>query len=260
MTPTIARRVRLEADRCTLNDVESDHGTSRAAPDGSTGGAGVDDAEIDRRLASAGSDDGRLEVCGRVVEMLGVDGAAIAFLGEGRRETLCVSSPEVAAVEEWQFTFDEGPCVSAFRSARVRAGATDASSPWPALAVKARESGYASMAGVPLGDRRAPWGALDLYSTERQAFDAQRLDDARRVGGSVSRLVLDRFAGSSVAAILATTRGHVHQASGVVSARLGIPVATAFEMLRTRAVADDRLLVDVARDVLEGDIDVGGQP
>ena len=190
--------------------------------------------------------------------MLGVTGAAIALLGEGRRETLCVSSPEAAMVEEWQFTFDGGPCVSAFRSARATAGVTDASSPWPTLATKARQIGFASMAGIPLSDGRTPWGALDLYSTEPDAFDDRCLDEAGRVASAVSRLVLASFASGAANYSFRALRQEVHQASGVLSARLGIPVTEALEMLRAQAVADDRPVITVARDLLDGSIDIGG--
>jgi hypothetical protein len=64
-------------------------------------------------------------------------------------------------------------------------------------------------------------------------------------------------------------RAGVHQATGMVSAQLGIPVSNAFLRLRAHAYATERLLEDVARDVVgrrlrladEGDNDAeSGRP
>ena len=45
---------------------------------------------------------------------------------------------------------------------------------------------------------------------------------------------------------------HVHQATGMVAAQLGVPVAGALARLRAEAWASRRRLAEVAEDVVEG--------
>ncbi|MBV8992163.1 MAG: ANTAR domain-containing protein, partial [Pseudonocardiales bacterium] len=46
------------------------------------------------------------------------------------------------------------------------------------------------------------------------------------------------------------TPAEVHQATGMISVQLGISVGEAFARLRARAFADDRLLSELATDVV----------
>jgi AmiR/NasT family two-component response regulator len=48
----------------------------------------------------------------------------------------------------------------------------------------------------------------------------------------------------------------VHQATGVVSVRAGVSLAQALALLRARAYAEDRPIGDLARDVLDGLVQV----
>ena len=97
-------------------------------------------------------------VCRDCVRLLGVDGAAVTLLGESRRETICASDDVVSGVEEWQFTYDEGPCVSAFATGQTVRSGLDEVNPWPRLAVKARAAGFVVLAGLPLTTGATTWG------------------------------------------------------------------------------------------------------
>jgi hypothetical protein len=191
-------------------------------------------------------------VCWGCMKLLGVDGAAVALLGDGRRETLCVSDDVVSEVEEWQFTYDEGPCVSAFTSGEsVWSGLTDGNNPWPRFAGKARAAGFLELAGLPLLSGSRPWGVLELYRTE-EGLDEATIADAGAVARAIARLLLTRLPTSPTGADLVTTRDEVHQASGVVSVQRGIPIDEALGVLREFAIEHDRLLRDVANDVVAG--------
>jgi hypothetical protein len=52
-------------------------------------------------------------------------------------------------------------------------------------------------------------------------------------------------------------RAEVHQATGVVSVRAGVSLAQALALLRARAYAEERPIGDLARDVLDGLVELG---
>jgi hypothetical protein len=188
-------------------------------------------------------------VCQNCMRLLGVEGAAVSLLGDGRRETLCVSDDVVGEVAEWQFTYDEGPCVSAFTSGEsVWSGLRDGS-PWPRFAGKARAAGFLELAGLPFLSGARPWGVLELYRTQ-EGLDEDTIVDAAVVARAIARLLLTRLPLSPTDADLVTARDEVHQASGVVSVQRGITIGQALVVLREFAIEHDRHLRDVASDVV----------
>jgi hypothetical protein len=190
-------------------------------------------------------------VCWDCMSLLGVDGAAVALIGDGRRETLCVSDDVVREVEEWQFTYDEGPCVSAFTSGHTVWSGVGDGSPWPHFAGKARAAGFLELAALPFLSGSRTWGVLELYLTQ-EGLDDATIVDAATVARAVARLLLTRLPESPTGEDLVTARDEVHQASGVVSVQRGVPIDEALAVLRGFAIQHDRLLRDVASDVVAG--------
>ena len=115
------------------------------------------------------------------------------------------------------------------------------------------QAGVGAVFALPL-----QWGTIDLGV----------LDLYRSAPGSLSRTqMLDALSAADAAALILlglrtdpgdeqswdrswSSRAEIHQATGMVLAQLGISAADAFARLRAHAFAEQRLLGDVARDVV----------
>ena len=96
-------------------------------------------------------------------------------------------------------------------------------------------------------------GVLDLYRRAPGALSATQMRDALSAADAATLILLglrsdpgeeqawDRSWGS---------RAEIHQATGMVVAQLGISAADALARLRAHAFAEQRLLGEVARDVV----------
>lgn len=196
--------------------------------------------------------------CVRTAELVGVADATYALIGPGgRRETLGASSEAAGDLDRWQFTFEEGPCLDAASSASVTiANAAEAATRWPRLAAKASELGYGALAGIPLSVGGVVFGALDLQSTDH-SFRPGCVDAGTVVAGEVGPLIVDRLAGRRPDERGPLARDLIHQATGRVSVQLGGSVDDALAALRAHAWSHDRVLEDVAEEVIGGRLRFG---
>ena len=130
---------------------------------------------------------------------------------------------------------------------------TPDTSRWPIYADAVLEAGVGAVFALPLQWGTITLGVLDLY---------------RRTPGSLSRTqLLDARSAADTAALLLlglrtdpgdeqpwdpswSSRAEIHQATGMVLVQLGVSAADAFARLRAHAFAEQRLLGDVARDVV----------
>ena len=130
---------------------------------------------------------------------------------------------------------------------------TPDTSRWPIYAEAVMEAGVGAVFALPLQWGTINLGVLDLY---------------RKAAGSLSRTqLLRRPSAADTAALLLlglrtdpgdeqawdqswSSRAEIHQATGMVLAQLGVSATDAFARLRAHAFAEQRLLGDVARDVV----------
>lgn len=199
------------------------------------------------------------QICTACVNGLAVDGAAISVhTASTLRETLHASDGTADLLEELQFSLGEGACMDAARSGRpVLVPDLDGSAEegrWPVYtAAVLDQAGVAAIFALPLQWGTINLGVLDLY---------------RRAPGSLSRAELrDAVGAADVATLMLLglktdpggepswdqswgSRAEIHQATGMVVAQLGLDVTDAFARLRGHAYAEQRLLGDVAHDVV----------
>ncbi|WP_030622722.1 ANTAR domain-containing protein [Streptomyces sclerotialus] len=183
-----------------------------------------------------------------------------------------------SALEDLQYTLGEGPTLDAARTGETITE-TDLSTQaagerWPAFTSAAYGTSARAVIAVPLRLGVATAGVLTGYRTTAGLFPlGQRLD-------------LDIFARAALVLLLNTPpqavaadtdidtdididididadtdtgprpspplyHAKVHQATGFLSSRLGIPLEDALLRLRAYAFSHNRRLVDVARDVLD---------
>ncbi|MCW2904016.1 MAG: hypothetical protein JWO67_6281, partial [Streptosporangiaceae bacterium] len=170
-------------------------------------------------------------------------------------------------LEELQFTLGQGPCVDASRTGRPVLApdfAPTSSRHWPRFSAGADAAGLGAVFAFPLQVGGIRLGVLDLYRNTTGELSAEELADALSFADAATQLLLDLQAQDTTRAIPAPhalavldDRAEVHQATGVVSVRARVSLARALALLRARAYAEGRPIGDLARDVLDGMVELG---
>ena len=120
------------------------------------------------------------------------------------------------------------------------------------------------MFGFPIHVGPVQLGALNLYRTSAGPLSPTQHDDAAVVADSSARMIVETQSNATPGALGtqlqpgAALRFVVHQATGMVAAQLGVSASEALVRLRAYAFAHDRLIVDVAEDVVARRTRLGG--
>ena len=211
-------------------------------------------------LAEGGTPDGTGRLCMVAAEVTGMDGAGIMLLsGDVPKASLCTTNATSTLIEDLQYTLGEGPCVDAHRDGTVTLE-PDLADPevlrWPAFAPPAIAGGARAVFGFPVRVGAARLGALNLYRGQPGALSDDQHADALIMADVAARAILasqaDALPGQFAVDLEAGTNFHpvVHQAAGMVSIQLDVTVGEALIRLRARAFQTDRLVADVAADVV----------
>jgi len=211
-------------------------------------------------LADGGDSWSAARLCATCPKIVGVNGAGVMLMsGDIPRGSLCTTDAVSHLIEELQYTLGEGPCVDAYQQDMVIAEPDLAGAVlprWPAFAPPAVQAGVRAVFGFPLRVGTVRLGALNLYRDVPGSLTGEQHADALVVADVAARWVLEAQAGAppdTVAGELeagADFHFAVHNAAGMVSVQLGISVTEALIRLRAHAFSADRLLADVARDVI----------
>lgn len=222
-------------------------------------------------IAREVTDDGALAtlICRACVEGLEVDGAALSLLTASvARQTLHATDPTAALLEELQLTLNEGACIEAARTGSpvlvvdLREAAEVAR--WPAFTRAVLEqTPVRALFCLPLQWGSVNLGVLDLYRYEPGGLsDAQR-DDALKAADTAALMMLtlrtdpgdlDGHTASWLEPAVAH-RAEIYQATGMVTAQLNVDPADALARMRAYAFGHQRLLIDVARDIVARRLD-----
>jgi hypothetical protein len=211
-------------------------------------------------LSAEGQGWSAARLCGVCPGIAGVSGAGVMLMsGEIPRGSLCTSDGVSQLIEELQYTLGEGPCVDAYQQDRVVAE-PDLADPvtrrWPAFSPPALQAGVRAVFGFPLRVGTVRLGALNLYRDGPGPLSGDQHADALVVADVAARWVLEVQAGAPSGAVAkelqigADFHYVVHNAAGMVSVQEGISVTEALIRLRGYAFGSDRLLADVAQDVV----------
>ena len=202
------------------------------------------------------------QICRACVAGLDVHGAAISLLtGSPSRETLWASDPTAELLEDLQFTLNEGACrQAAATGAPVRvpdlSDSTDALR-WPVFAAAvAEQTDAVALFALPLQWGVVNLGVLDLYRRTPGGLSPEQSRDALSAADIAALMMLgvrtepgdDDGDGWFDPAV--NSRAEVHQATGMVLAQLDVSVEVALARMRAYAFVEQRLLIDVARDVV----------
>jgi hypothetical protein len=199
-------------------------------------------------------------LCGACPQIVGVSGAGVMLMsGEVPRGSLCATDGVSQLIEELQYTLGEGPCVDAYQQDQVVAEpdlADPAERQWPAFTPPAVAAGVRAVFGFPLRVGTVRLGALNLYRDCPGPLNGDQHADALVIAEVAARWVLETQAGAPLDAVAeeleagADFHFAVHNAAGIVSVQEGISVTEALIRLRAYAFSSDRLLAEVAEDVV----------
>ncbi len=197
--------------------------------------------------------------CSACVDVLDVSGAGITMMSGGQTGPLCVSSKRMANLEDLQFTMGEGPCRDAYASGRpVHAPRFDAGifARWPAFVEQARDSGIGGVFAYPMSSNGAKIGVLTLYQDLEGELTSGQHQDSRVMAGVLAETMLSMQDNAPLGVLAdglqdaVAYRAEIHQASGMVSIQLQVPVAEALVRIRAHAFASGIPVGAVAAEIV----------
>ena len=198
---------------------------------------------------------------------LGVDGIS-AGVGTGPEGVILAWGPEQTAIalENAQFTLGQGPGFDAMAAGAPvlepdldRSWATDR---WPAFTLAATKLGVRAVFAFPLRIGAISVGVLTAHRNTPGPLGDGELTDALALADAVTIQLLHRVEPGAARAAAgpngpcpgwarpSTHRAEVHQATGMISVQLEVSLAEALVRLRAYAYAEDRLIDEVAADVV----------
>ncbi|WP_338695863.1 GAF and ANTAR domain-containing protein [Streptomyces sp. Q6] len=193
----------------------------------------------------------------------GVRGAAVQYApGNGLPVHTAGTDSALHALVADAVAWQEGPAHDATTNGRALADVDLATTRWPRWTPRARHLGYGRLASLPLHMNDEPVGALLLLGAPGHPLDARALAVARSLAetfGHILVLTHEVFRSRTLARQLQhalTSRVVVEQAKGILAARHGLPLTTAFDRLRHYARSHQRKVEDVARAITEGSLDL----
>jgi GAF domain-containing protein len=181
----------------------------------------------------------------------------ITYHNEGEPFTVATSDELAGQVDEIQYRSGEGPCLTAmYQNRAVEVDDLSQETRWDAYRPHALAHGVACSLSFPLaiGDRAV--GALNLYSTRPNAFNARDREHAEAFTSQVSAalvLTLRHAQQSQLGEQLEqamSSRAIIDQAVGILMGQQRCTASVAFDVLRKASQHRNRKLRDVAADVI----------
>ncbi len=197
----------------------------------------------------------------RSVEIFDVDAAGLLMSdAAGGLRLMAATSEAIHMVELMQLQADQGPCLDCFRSGApvLVADLGEAEGRWPRFAPEAIAAGFRGVHALPLRLRGKVLGALNLFRTTPGGLDhadataAQALADVATVALLQQRAVSEAQTLAEQLQDALNSRVAIEQAKGVLAAQAGLGMDEAFLQLRGYARAHQRLLTEVAEEVVAG--------
>lgn len=190
---------------------------------------------------------------------LDVDGLAVSLVTEGDlTELLWCSDAATRRFEDLQLTLGEGPGPETARTGAMvwvpdMVGIRLAR--WPALATEAPALPVRAVFCFPMGIGAIRTGVLTAVRRTPGPLTAQQADDALILAAALTARCLglgeSRAAGPAPTGSPPTLQHAViHQATGMVSVQLSLPLPQALLRLRAHAYSSGRSITDISQDVV----------
>jgi GAF domain-containing protein len=199
----------------------------------------------------------------RCVEVLDVTAAGLMLVApDGDLRVIASSSEAMRTLELFELQAEEGPCLDCYRTGRpvVNQNLAMVNGRWPRFAAEALEAGFHSVHALPMRLRGNIIGALNLFRTDPGEMNEADLDMAQAFADVATITILQHRAALEAQDLnehlnhALNSRIVIEQAKGMVSEREGLNMQQAFTMLRDHARNHNLRLMDVARDVIDGNL------
>jgi GAF domain-containing protein len=197
----------------------------------------------------------------RCVELLDASAAGLLLAdGQGVMHLMAATSEATELVELFQIQNDEGPCLECFKAgAPVLVPDLAAESDrWPRFVPVATEAGFRAAHALPLRLRNNTLGALNLFRSEpgrlakADVTTAQALADIATIAILQDQAAREAQELSDQLRAALDSRVAIEQAKGIIAERAGVDMAEAFTRLRKYARSNQRLLANVAQELVDG--------
>ncbi|MET9294746.1 GAF and ANTAR domain-containing protein [Streptomyces sp. NPDC003077] len=202
----------------------------------------------------------------RCADLLDVSAVGILLAdAHGHLQTIAASDENTRLLELFALQNAEGPCADCHHTGRARLD-IDLTDPavtaqWPGFARRARDAGFAMTHAIPLRLRSTVVGAMNLFTATPSPLDretavlAQALADIATVTILRQRSIEQNHIEKMQLQNALTSRIMIEQAKGVLAERWQVSVDEAFGILRGYARSHQLRLVDLARQVIDGEVD-----
>jgi GAF domain-containing protein len=220
---------------------------------------------LSRVLAAMAAVDGAAatvidRVCVAATRVLSLSGAGLSLIVDGElRGTAGATGSGIELIQALQLSLGQGPCVDAWRSGEP-VTESDLADPallrWPVFAQPAVGAGVRAVFAFPLRVGAIRIGVLALYRDRQGGLSVDEFADGLVLAEVAVQVILGLQAGAepdALHALLSTQPAYwaeVHQATGMISAQLGVSLDEAFVRLRAVSFAENRQLGEVAGDVV----------
>ncbi len=197
----------------------------------------------------------------RCVDVLEVGAAGLMLASpQGDLRVMASSSEAMRMLELFEQQSQEGPCFDCYRSgeAVTNQNLATTNSRWPRFTPQAVEAGFHSVHALPMRLRGSVIGALNMFQTESGVMSQADLDAAQAFADMATIAILQHRAALEAQVLneqlnyALNSRVVIEQAKGMIAERRNVDMTDSFTMLRNHARNHDLLLVQVARDVIDG--------
>jgi len=185
------------------------------------------------------------------------EGASITTFPSGRPAALA-SDDWAQNLDELQFEEHEGPCLDAYRTGNAfRIHDLKSEARWPSYVPRALDQGVRSIMSLPMAAEGSLIGALNLYSRDPQAFDAESASVGEIVAahaGLASQVSAAFFGHRDLADQLSeamSSRAVIEQAKGILMAVHRCDADQAFRHLVGMSQNSNRKLREVAEETVK---------
>lgn len=210
-------------------------------------------------------------LCSTCVRLFDIDGAAMSVVLDGASTgTFGASSTASRRLDEYQFTYGEGPCLDAVAAQRAVL-VPDLDSPaeqrWPVYRTAVLDEGIRGVFAVPIMVMSVCVGALDLFRSRPGPLGTNALAGALLAAELAAAPLLDLIREASdgddrdepSSGTMEGTgplppemdRVEVHQATGMLISALDVDADEALVRLRAHAIASGLTASQVARAIIE---------
>ncbi|TVU59519.1 GAF and ANTAR domain-containing protein [Paenarthrobacter nitroguajacolicus] len=171
--------------------------------------------------------------------------------------TVASSTVSARVLDEKQYEFDDGPCLTALRTGQlVQIPDLHSDDRWAGYAEAISGAHVRSMLAVPIGTDNGSRAALNCYSTAAEAFDPDTLEAVQRHADSLSRILRLALRMHSADPYPAELRS-VLDSRAVVDAAISLIMMqnrssreSAMKLLHLAARNSDQGLHEIAKDML----------